>query len=84
MAANRGVKQGGPYRIVRHPAYAVYLLAYIGYVLENPAAFNVLLLCISTAFQLLRIHEEEAVLAADAGYRRYQQAVPYRLVPRLF
>ena len=84
VAADRGLKTGGPYRFVRHPAYAGYLVAYIGYVLENPAPFNVLLLCISTAFQLLRIREEEAVLAADAGYRRYQQAVRYRLVPRLF
>jgi protein-S-isoprenylcysteine O-methyltransferase Ste14 len=84
VAADRGLKTGGPYRFVRHPAYTGYLVAYIGYVLENPAPFNVLLLCISTAFQLLRIREEEAVLAADDGYRRYQQAVPYRLVPRLF
>ena len=84
VAADRGLKTGGPYRFVRHPAYAGYLVAYIGYVLENPAPFNVLLLCISTAFQLLRIREEEAVLAEHAGYRLYREAVPYRLVPRLF
>jgi protein-S-isoprenylcysteine O-methyltransferase Ste14 len=84
VAADRGLKTGGPYRFVRHPAYAGYLVAYIGYVLENPAPFNVLLLCVSTAFQLLRIREEEAVLAEDAGYRLYREAVPYRLVPRLF
>jgi len=84
VAADRGLKTGGPYRLVRHPAYAGYLIAYVGYVLENPAPLNVVLLCISTAFQLVRIHQEEAVLDADAGYGSYRERVPYRLVPRLY
>jgi len=84
VAADRGLKTGGPYRLVRHPAYAGYLIAYVGYVLENPAPLNFLLLCVSTAFQLVRINEEEAVLSADGGYRLYRERVPYRLVPRLF
>jgi protein-S-isoprenylcysteine O-methyltransferase Ste14 len=84
VAADRGLKTGGPYRLVRHPAYAGYLIAYVGYVLENPAPLNFLLLCVSTAFQLMRIREEEAVLSADRGYRLYRERVPYRLVPRLF
>jgi protein-S-isoprenylcysteine O-methyltransferase Ste14 len=84
VAADRGLKTSGPYRVVRHPAYAGYLIAYIGYVLENPAPLNVLLLCMSTAFQLVRIREEETVLGADAGYALYRERVPYRLVPRLF
>src|SRR5215213_2374723 len=41
VAANRGVKTRGPYRWVRHPAYAGYLIAYLGYVAENPSALNV-------------------------------------------
>jgi protein-S-isoprenylcysteine O-methyltransferase Ste14 len=84
VAANRGVKTGGPYRLVRHPAYTGYLIAYLGYVLENPTLMNVALLCFSTAFQLLRIHEEEEILADDSVYERYRATVPYRLVPRLF
>ena len=84
VAADRGLKTSGPYRVVRHPAYAGYLIAYIGYVLENPAPLNVLFLCMSTAFQLVRIREEETVLGADAGYGLYRERVPYRLVPRLF
>src|SRR6266545_3190015 len=55
VAANRGVKTRGPYRLVRHPAYAGYLVAYLGYVLENPSLVNVALLCLSTVFQLVRI-----------------------------
>jgi protein-S-isoprenylcysteine O-methyltransferase Ste14 len=84
VAADRGLKTGGPYRLVRHPAYAGYLIAYVGYVLENPAPLNFALICVSTAFQLVRIREEEAVLSADRGYRLYRERVPYRLVPRLF
>lgn len=84
VAANRGVKQGGPYRIVRHPAYAGYLLAYIGYVLENPSPANVALICLSTAFQLLRIREEERLLTDDGGYQTYRASVRYRLVPLVY
>ena len=84
VAADRGLKTRGPYRLVRHPAYAGYLVAYVGYVLENPAPLNLALLCLSTAFQLVRIREEEAVLGGDTGYRAYRERVPYRLVPRVF
>jgi protein-S-isoprenylcysteine O-methyltransferase Ste14 len=84
VAANRGVKIHGPYRLIRHPAYAGYLVAYLGYVLENPTFANVALLCLGTAFQLLRIREEEELLADDSTYERYRAAVRYRLVPRLF
>jgi protein-S-isoprenylcysteine O-methyltransferase Ste14 len=84
VAADRGVKTRGPYGVVRHPAYAGYLIAYTGYVLENPSAVNVALFCLSTAFQLLRIVEEERVLVRDATYRQYTRSVRYRLVPLLY
>ena len=84
VAANRGVKHGGPYRFVRHPAYAGYLLAYVGYVLENPSAVNVALIFVSTAFQLLRIREEETLLTSDRRYQQYRSSVRYRLVPLVY
>ncbi|HKC22315.1 MAG TPA: isoprenylcysteine carboxylmethyltransferase family protein [Gaiellaceae bacterium] len=84
VAANRGVKTGGPYRLVRHPAYLGYLISYIGYVAENPSVANVALLCLSTAFQLVRIREEERLLASDAAYETYRRSVRYRLVPLLY
>ncbi len=84
VAADRGLKTRGPYRLVRHPAYAGYLVAYTGYVLENPSAANAALLLLSTVFQLIRIREEEAVLDGDAAYSDYRRSVPYRLVPRLY
>lgn len=84
VAANRGVKTRGPYRLVRHPAYSGYLIVYVGYVLEYPSPANVALLCLSTAFQLLRIREEEHLLVEDGTYERYRGAVRYRLVPFLY
>jgi protein-S-isoprenylcysteine O-methyltransferase Ste14 len=84
VAANRGVKTGGPYGLVRHPAYTGYLIAYLGYVAENPSPWNFALLCIGTAFQLVRIREEEGFLAGDSAYQRYRGRVRYRLIPLLY
>jgi protein-S-isoprenylcysteine O-methyltransferase Ste14 len=84
VAANRGIKMGGPYRFVRHPAYAGYLVTYLGYVAENLSLVNIALLCVSTVFQLVRIKEEERVLMADVSYKSYRRGVKYRLVPLLY
>jgi protein-S-isoprenylcysteine O-methyltransferase Ste14 len=84
IAANRGVKTWGPYRIVRHPAYAGYLISYLGYVAENPSAANLALLVLSTAFQLVRINEEERILVSDSCYASYRGAVRYRLIPLVY
>ena len=84
VAANRGIKTRGPYGLVRHPAYTGYLITYLGYVAENPSARNVALLCIGTAFQLVRIRQEEHVLSGDEGYRAYRGSVRFRLVPYVY
>jgi protein-S-isoprenylcysteine O-methyltransferase Ste14 len=84
VAANRGVKTGGPYSLVRHPAYTGYLIAYFAYCAENPSLRNVALFFLSTAFQLVRIREEEQVLSADEGYRDYTSRVRFRLVPYVY
>jgi protein-S-isoprenylcysteine O-methyltransferase Ste14 len=84
VAANRGVKTRGPYRLVRHPAYLGYFISYLGYVAENPSVVNVTLLCVSTAFQLVRINEEEQLLSDDSSYQSYRASVRFRLIPRLY
>jgi protein-S-isoprenylcysteine O-methyltransferase Ste14 len=84
VAANRGVKTDGMYGLIRHPAYTGYLIAYLGYVAENPSLPNIALLAISTAFQLVRIGEEERVLRGDERYRAYTRRVRYRLVPYVY
>jgi protein-S-isoprenylcysteine O-methyltransferase Ste14 len=84
VAANRGVKTAGPYGLVRHPAYAGYLVTYAAYVAENPSLRNVALLCLSTVLQLVRIREEERLLTRDSVYERYRARVRYRLIPLLY
>ena len=84
VAADRGIKTGGAYRLVRHPIYASYLIADLGYLLENPSPLNGAVLLVVWTFQLLRIAEEEAFLRSEPAYVQYQQRVHYRLVPLIF
>jgi protein-S-isoprenylcysteine O-methyltransferase Ste14 len=84
VAADRGLKTGGLYRLVRHPAYSGYLLSWTGYVAENPSPRNVLLLVITAGFLLVRISEEERHLSAADAYRRYRDQVRFRLLPFVY
>jgi hypothetical protein len=84
LAANRGVRTAGPYRVVRHPAYASYFIEQLGYVLENFTLWNAAILCVVVVAQLCRIAQEEAVLSHDAAYQRYCREVRYRLIPGIY
>ena len=84
VAAIRGVKTSGLYRFVRHPVYAGYLAAYSGYLLENPSTRNLILFAVGTGAQVVRIREEERVLARDPAYRAYSGRVRYRLIPFVY
>jgi protein-S-isoprenylcysteine O-methyltransferase Ste14/uncharacterized membrane protein (UPF0127 family) len=84
VAANRGVRTSGPYRLVRHPLYVSYFITYVGYVLENPTPWNALLLLAVISFQVVRIGTEEKCLRVDLEYARYCERVRYRLVPYLW
>jgi protein-S-isoprenylcysteine O-methyltransferase Ste14 len=83
VAANRGVKSAGPYRLVRHPMYAGYVLTQLGFLLANPTAWNVGIYLFAWAFQYVRIVAEERLLSQDAAYREFAKAVPYRVFPGL-
>jgi protein-S-isoprenylcysteine O-methyltransferase Ste14 len=84
VAANRGVRTRGPYRLVRHPTYSGYFVAWFAYVAESPSLRNVGLLATALVAQLIRIREEERVLAGDDVYRRYMADVRRRLIPYLY
>jgi protein-S-isoprenylcysteine O-methyltransferase Ste14 len=84
VAANRGIKVSGAYRLVRHPAYASYFIAEIGYVLENPSYWNLGILLVVVAGQLVRIAKEEQFLGTDPAYRAYCRRVRYRLIPFVY
>jgi len=83
VAANRGVKRGGPYRLVRHPMYLGYFATQLGFLLSSFSIQNLALYLIAWVFQLLRILEEERFLSLDPAYRAYQSTVRYRLFPGL-
>jgi protein-S-isoprenylcysteine O-methyltransferase Ste14 len=83
VPANRGIRTGGLYRYVRHPVYSGYILAGLGYVLENPSLQNSCVFGIATAFQGVRIVEEERTLAEDPAYQAYSRRVRSRVVPYL-
>lgn len=84
VAANRGVIVSGPYRLVRHPMYAGYLMIHVGYLLSGPNAWNVFIYALTTGLQIVRILAEERVLKADPLYQQLCLKVRYRLVPLVF
>ena len=84
IAANRGVKITGPYRIVRHPMYAGYTVTHIGLLLAMPSLLNAALYTLAFAFQVIRTLREEAVLMQAQDYRDFAARVHYRLLPGVF
>ena len=84
VAANRGVRTGGAYRLVRHPMYLGYFFTQLGFLLANPALWNLALCVVWTACQIYRVHAEERMLSEDGAYTAFAQRVPYRLVPFVY
>jgi protein-S-isoprenylcysteine O-methyltransferase Ste14 len=82
--ANRGVRAGGPYRLIRHPMYLGYFLTQFGFLLANLSAGNVIKYLITWTVQLLRIREEEKFLLSDEQYRELAKRVRFRVVPGVY
>jgi protein-S-isoprenylcysteine O-methyltransferase Ste14 len=81
VAANRGIQTGGLYRVVRHPIYAAYVLAFGGFVLAHPTLINAEILVGWLMVQILRVCAEERLLMQDTHYATYAAQVRYRLIP---
>lgn len=82
--ANRGVKKDGPYRFVRHPMYAGYLIAHIGVMVLMPSLFNLTVYIVGWWAQILRLKAEEDLLRQDPAYAEYMGQVRWRLIPSVF
>ena len=84
VAANRGVKKGGLYGLVRHPMYIGYMITHVGTLLVLPSLWNLAVYAVAWTGLVLRIRAEERVLMQDADYAAYAKRVPYRLVPGVY
>ena len=84
VAANRGIKSTGFYKLVRHPIYAGYFLEALGYLLQNLTISNIIVMIVWVLFQLRRIFIEEAYLSKDEAYREYKKKVRFRILPPIY
>jgi protein-S-isoprenylcysteine O-methyltransferase Ste14 len=73
----------GPYRIVRHPVYAAFILIGLGLEVLFASPVGLIVVAVECVYYDLRTREEERWLVNQypeyAGYRR---GVPGRLLPR--
>lgn len=88
FAARRQLVSRGPYRFVRHPAYAcelVVVAAAAGAGASRAGCLaSAVIVAATVASVAWRITEEERLLAADAGHASYRAQVRWRLVPGLW
>ena len=84
VPAHRGVKRSGPYRWVRHPLYAAYVVSCVGYLLNHTTARNVAVVATSVALWLVRIANEERFLSRYPEYAAYSERTRWRLIPFVF
>ena len=84
VAANRGVKASGPYRLVRHPMYLGYIVSQLGILLAGPTAANVAVVAACWALYVFRIVAEERVLLRDEAYGAFAAKTRFRLLPGIY
>jgi protein-S-isoprenylcysteine O-methyltransferase Ste14 len=84
LPANRGLVVRGPFRIIRHPVYAAWLLTAFGTSMAAPGVRNFALVALTIPFMVWRIALEEALLDRDPQYLAYRQRVRWRLAPGMF
>ena len=82
--ALRGLATRGPYRVVRHPMYLSYVIADIGYNLQEWSSVTLLLVLVGWASLIYRIHAEERVLSRHREWPAYVVLVRYRLFPGMW
>ena len=69
----------GPYRWLRHPAYAAELVMIGACCFASPSWPRALIFLFAAAFAVLRIRVEEHLLLSDDAYQAYP--VRWRLLP---
>ncbi|MEZ4861729.1 MAG: isoprenylcysteine carboxylmethyltransferase family protein [Caldilineaceae bacterium] len=83
--AEQRVITTGLYALVRHPMYVGVLVLVAGVPLALGSWWGLWILVLTIPVLMWRIRDEEKLLEQElAGYREYEQKVPYRLVPYLW
>jgi protein-S-isoprenylcysteine O-methyltransferase Ste14 len=82
--ALRDLVTTGPYRIVRHPMYLAYVIADIGYNLQEWNLGTVLLVLAGWASLIYRIFAEERIVSQHPAWPDYAASVRYRIFPGLW
>lgn len=77
----RSVRTGGPYRFVRHPLYAAYILMDIGEIVGHPTIGNCAVAICGASLLLWRASLGEAVLCHDPQYAKYKLRVKSKIFP---
>jgi len=78
--SENGLTCSGPYRVLRHPAYAGMLLANIGFVGYFASPLSIAALALLAAAILWRIRVEEGVLVRSPEYREFA-SIRRRILP---
>lgn len=81
IPAQREIKTGGLFRIVRHPLYMSYSLCIVCIAIQTMNPYNMLVTVCVLAAIILSIKEEEAFLSDDRVYAAYQLRVRKKLIP---
>ena len=82
--ALRDLVTNGPYRIVRHPMYLAYVIADVGYNLQEWNLGTVLLVLVGWASLVYRIFAEERIVSQHPAWPDYAASVRYRIFPGLW
>ena len=82
--ARRELVTDGLYRLIRHPAYAGEIIIMLGVTHAAGTVSAWLLMMVTLAGVMGRIHREERLLSVDRCHKLYRQQVRWRLVPGIW
>ena len=84
VPSNRGIRTGGFYRLVRHPAYGTYFIIDLGFVLVHPTLRNGLVFIAFILLSYYRSVYEEQLLMGDPDYQAYYHRTRWRFLPGIW
>ena len=84
LPAVRTIVSGGPFRIIRHPAYAGEFFMVLACALSHPTLVAAWPAMAIGPFIIIRIIAEENVLKTDPNYQSYSEKVTWRLLPKVW